>query len=77
MTIATLELIHELLKRERDAKKEKYRIAIENHRDAVEELEGPNGNEETVARLKAERDKARDEYHEITDALNDFESREW
>lgn len=77
MTIATLELIHELLKRERDAKKEKYRIAIENHRAAVEELEGPNGNEETVARLKEERNKALKEWDEITGALDDFEEREW
>lgn len=74
MTIATLELIHELLKRERDAKNEKYRIAVERHRAAVEDY---NGSEETIARLKAERCKALKELDEITGALNDFESREW
>lgn len=74
MTIATLELIHELLKRERDAKNEKYRIAVERHRAAVEDY---NGREETIARLKAERYKALKEWDEITGALDDFESREW
>lgn len=74
MTIATLELIHELLKREKAAKEAIYREAVEAHRAAVDDL---NTRDDVIARLNDARGKARDEYDDVNLALSEFESREW
>ena len=74
MTIETLELIHELLKRERAAKYDVYREAVDTHRAAVDDL---STKDEVIARLNDVRSKARDEYEDVNLALSEFESREW
>lgn len=74
MTIETLEIIHDLLVHEADAKKAIYREAVEAHRAAVDDL---NTRDDVIARLNDARGKARDEYDCICDALNSFERHEW